>query len=252
MKGVTTSYCRSINYGTPTPVWAAREWIGPYEKSTELWGYWKNAQLLDTGSAEIKGTFHVRRGERILLSMLNLDRKAIEVPVRLDLKALGFTGKVYAYDPFLREEITLQGDTFKLAFTPEGIRLIQIAAKPINDFVPEKVGANLLAELTNGVPAGWVANQYVDQNNLQKPKPEELLIENGTVVIQGRGDNIVGLRKNGAASGKGKPYMLEAEVHVDAGNGSFLATDVDAGFFWISCSMTSSHNHDFRFYRNRI
>ena len=36
----------------------------------------------------------------------------------------------------LREEVALEGDILKLAFTPEGIRLIQIAAKPFDVFVP--------------------------------------------------------------------------------------------------------------------
>lgn len=251
-KSLTTSYCRSSNLGTGAQVWAARDWIGPYEKGTELWGYWKNAKYLATGNANVKGTFQVRRGEKLLLGLLNLDRKAVEVPVRIDLQALGFTGKLYAYDPMLREAVALDGNMIKLAFTPEGMRLIQIASSPFDIFVPEKVGANLIAELVNGVPQGWSAGQYVDEKDLRKPTLDELHIENGVLTIQGRGDNVVGLRKSIAASEKGKPYMLEAEVRVDCADGSFLGENVDNSYFWISCGVTSSYNHDFRLFGSQM
>lgn len=252
MKGLTLSYSRSAAHGTPTPVWAAREWIGPYERGTELWGYWKNARYLDTGHTDVKGTIYVRRGQKLLLGLLNLDRKPVTATVRLDLKALGFAGKVYAYEPMLREEVPLEDDTLKLAFTPEGMRMIQIASKPFDIFVPEKVGENLLAELGNGVPEGWRAVQYVDEKNVQTPTPEVLRIENGTIRMRGKGDNVVGLSRTITAFEKGKPYMLEAEVHVDAGDGSFLGEKVDQDWFWISCGETSSYNHDFRIFGSQM
>jgi len=252
MKGLTGSYSRSASHGTPTPVWAAREWIGPYEKGMELWGYWKNAKYLETGSPDMKGTIYVRRGQKLLLGLLNLDRKPVEAAVRLDLKALGFAGKVYAHDPMLREEVAIHGDTLKLAFTPEGMRMIQIASKPFDIFVPEKVGTNLIAELVTGVPEGWRAVQYVDEKKVLSPTPDDLRIENGVVVMHGKGDNVVGLSKSLANTEKGKCYLLEAEVHVDAGDGAFLGEMVDASFFWISCGETSSYNHDFRVFGSQM
>jgi len=42
-----------------------------------------------------------------------------------------------------------------------------------------------LAELVNGVPEGWRASQYVDEKKVQTPTPEDLRIENGTIVMQG-------------------------------------------------------------------
>jgi len=248
MRGLTTSYTRSATDGSPSAVWAAREWISPYEKGLELWGYWKNAKYLDTGHPDVKGTIYLRRGDKILLGLLNLDRHPIETTVRLDLKALGFTGKVYAYDPPLREEVPVEGGTLQLAFTPEGMRMIQIAAQPFDIFAPEKVGPNLITGLDL---KDWRVVQYVDERKPQTATPDDLRVESGTVVMQGKGDNFVGLSRNITAIEKGKPYMLEAEVHVDCDDGRFMAEKVEH-FFWISCGETFQYNHDFRVYGSQM
>jgi hypothetical protein len=253
LKGLTTSYSRSSSHASASGIWAAREWIAPYERGLELWGYWKNAKLLDTGHPDVKGTLYVRRGDRILLGLQNLGREGVESAVRIDLKALGFDGKVFAYDPLIHEEIAIDGGSLKLALTSEGFRLVQIASKPFDVFVPEKVGPNLVAEINESVTPDWRASQYVDERKPQPPTPNDLRYENGVLVIEGRGDNFVGLAKTLATTtSPGKAYMFEADAHVDAGDGAFLGENVDLSFFWISFGETSNYNHDFRIYGSQM
>jgi len=237
MDNLEASYSRSANLATP--IWAAREWIGPFEKGTELWGYWKNAKYLDTGNEHIKGTFHVRRGEKLLLGMLNPIRQPIATTVRLDLKALGFKDKVYAYDSLIREEVPLQDGKMNLTFTSEGYRMIMIASKPFDYFKPEPTGPNLIPEIApdkwpkEGVPAGWLASTWVDEKNQLTPTTQDIRIENGAIVLQGNEKNNVRLRKMLNVE-KGKSYMLDAEAYVECDDKVFVGVVPELNFFWMT------------------
>jgi len=237
MDNLEASYSRSASLATP--IWAAREWIQPFAKGTELWGYWKNAKYLDTGNEHIKGTFHVRRGEKLLLGMLNPVRKPIATTVRLDLKALGFKDKAYAYDSLLREEVPMDDGRMNLTFTGEGYRMILIAAKPFDYFKPGRTGENLIPEIApdkwprEGAPEGWLTSTYVDEKVQSKPTANELRIENGAIVMQGNGTNDVRLRKMLPLE-KGKSYVLEAEAYVECDDKLFVGPSPDANFAWIT------------------
>lgn len=229
-----TSYGRAAN--VPTPIWMAREWIRPFEKGTELWGYWKNAKYLDTGHPEVQGTFHVRRGEKLLLGMLNKSRQPVATTVRLDLKALGFKGKVYAYEPHARAELPVDGDKLNLTFTPEGYRMVMIASKPFDYYKPERTGENLVPEIApgqwpkEGLPAGWEAHTSVGKTNVQKPTATNLRVENGSIVLQSDGSLDVRLRKRLAVE-KGRSYLLEVDAYVDCEDKTFVGVSPDLSYF---------------------
>jgi hypothetical protein len=229
-----TSYSRSAN--VPTPIWMARDWIGPFDKGTELWGYWKNARYLDTGHPEVQGTFHVRRGEKLLLGMLNKSRQPVATTVRLELKALGFKGPVYAYEPNARAEAPLDGDKLNLTFTGEGYRMVMIASKPFDYYKPECAGENLIPEVApanwpkEGLPAGWEGYTSVGKTNLQKATPNHLRVENGAIVMQSDGTLDVRLRKPLKVE-KGKSYCLEAEAYVECDDRVFVGPSPELNFF---------------------
>jgi hypothetical protein len=229
-----TSYGRSAN--TATPIWMAREWIGPFEKGTELWGYWKNAKYLITGHPEVQGTFHVRRGEKLLLGMLNKSRQPVGTTVRLDFKALGFKGKVYAYEPHARAELPIDGDKINITFTPEGYRMVMISSKPFDCFKPERAGENLIPEVApdkwpkEGAPAGWEATMFLQKNDQQPLTTKDLRIENGAIVMQGNGTNSVRLRKRLNVE-KGKSYLLEIEAHLECDDKVFVGPSPELNYF---------------------
>ncbi|MBI4027792.1 MAG: hypothetical protein HY360_22595 [Verrucomicrobia bacterium] len=247
-ENLETSYSRSAM--SPTPIWAAREWIGPYDKGTELWGYWKNAKFLDTGNPSVKGTFHVRSGEKLLLGMLNIERKPIATTVRLDLKALGFNGKVYAYEPHIQEELPINDGKMDLMFTGEGYRMVMIATKPFDVFKPERNGENMIPEIAPDkwprqggevVPAGWEATQGVGKSPTAKPTAKELRVENGAIVMQGDEQNAVRLHKRLTVE-KGKSYVLEAEAYVECDDGVFVEASPDKSFFRIALGEVYDNN----------
>jgi hypothetical protein len=231
------SYSRSAV--AVTAVWAARDWIGPWDKGTELWGYWKNAKYLDTGDPGVKGTFYARRGEKLLLAVLNVERKSVDLNVRLDLKALGFAGKVYAYDTIAREDVPVNGDRIPLQVNPEGFRMVLLSAKPFRPFVPEPVGDNLAPDCDpakwpkEGAPPGWNVVTQLDKRNPLPTTTAQLRGEDGAIVIEGDGTNTVSLQKNIPFT-PGKSYMLDAEVRVECADGVFLGPRSDACFFRIS------------------
>jgi hypothetical protein len=119
----------SRSAGSCAGIWQAYRWanIGDIPK-TEFWGYWKNAPYLSTGSASVVGSFWVRRGEKVLLGLLNTEREPVERTVKLDFAALGFAGgKIFARDANTFDEIPVENGAVTLAFTPEGYRLIEFA-----------------------------------------------------------------------------------------------------------------------------
>ncbi|MBI4028412.1 MAG: hypothetical protein HY360_25730 [Verrucomicrobia bacterium] len=243
------SYSRAAN--SPREIWRAREWIGPFDKGTEFWGYWKNEKLLQTGDPALVGSFHVRRGEKLLLGILDTSRKPVEGKVRLDLKALGFSGKVYAFDPILGEPIAVDlptparsqasgagqagGDapadrgagTLTLAFTPEGYRLIQIASKPFDVFEPQKESANLIPEsepsnwaLDGPAPPGWTAAKWIDEKNPLEFTKNDVSVKGSVMTLTGDGQTNLRFYKTFGA--EGKKFLLEVEACIECDDGVFL------------------------------
>ena len=231
------SYSRAA--GSPREMWRAREWVGPYEKGTEFWGYWKNEKFLDTGSKTLIGTFHVRRGEKLLLGVLNQQRKPVEGAIKLDLKTLGFGNQVYAYDPIIGEPVALDGGVLKLTFTPEGYRCIEIASKPFEVFTPEKLGENLIPEAApskwpnGGAPAGWQSAKYVDEKNPLKLTDTDVTVKDGSIVIASDGVTNYRFTKQIGAT-PGKFYVLEAEATIES-DGPFLGELPDTSNFMVNC-----------------
>ncbi|MBI4027427.1 MAG: hypothetical protein HY360_20750 [Verrucomicrobia bacterium] len=231
------SYSRAAN--SPREVWRAREWIGPFDKGTEFWGYWKNEKFLDTGSKTLIGSFQVRRGQKLLLGALNLQRKPVEGTIKLDLKALGFGEKVYAFDPILGEPVLLDGSALKLTFTPEGYRCIELAAKPFDVFAPEKIGANLIPEAapakwpSGGAPAGWTASKFVDEKTLLKLTDADVAVKDGGFVISSDGESTLRFQKQ-IGQQPGKFYMLEVEAGIECAGGAFLGEWPDTSNFSIN------------------
>ncbi len=232
------SYSRAP--GSPREIWRAREWIGPFDKGTEFWGYWKNEKLLDTGSKTIVGSFQVRRGEKLLLGVLNQQRKPVEGTIKLDLKALGFSDKVFAFDPILKEPLALDGGALKLTFTPEGYRCIEIASKPFDVFVPEKIGENLIPEAApaqwpnGGVPAGWTSSKYVDEKSPLQLTPADVSVKDGSIVLAADGETNLRFQKQ-LPSPAGKFYMLEGEASIACDNGAFLGELPDVSNLLFIC-----------------
>jgi len=219
-KNLDRSYSRCTE--DVTPIWAAQEWIGsPFQQGTEIWGYWKNAAYLNTGSPDVKGTFYVQRGKKLLLALLTQERRPIATDVRLDFKALGFDGKVYGYDSIARTEIKVEGDKFPVTLTPEGFRMIMFSAKPFDAFVPEPVGENLIPECAPdrwpkmGAPAGWTAVMGVGgrKGKMSPATAKEVGVENGAIVLTGDGKNSINLERPLVVT-PGKSYMLEAELSI--------------------------------------
>ena len=231
------SYSRAA--GSPREIWRAKEWIGPFDKGTEFWGYWKNDKLLDTGSKTLVGSFHVRRGEKLLLGVLNQQRKPVEGKIKLDLKTLGFGDKVYAFDPIVKEPLALDGGTLTLTFTPEGYRCVEIASKPFAEFVPEKVGENLIPEAApgnwpnGGVPAGWTSSKYVDEKQPLQLTDADVSVKDGSIVITGDGSTNYRFTKQIGGT-PGKFYVLEVEATIES-EGPFLGELPDVSNFTVMC-----------------
>ncbi len=199
------------------PVWLAEDWVQWLDAGTEFFGYWENAQYLQTGRAELYGSFHVRRGGKVLLALFNRDLEPIEQTVRLDLKALGFKGNAYAHDAVLNEPVAINDGAMTLTFTAESFRLIKIAAEPFDYVEPQKISENLLPELepaswpSQGLPGGWAVDGDA----------AAFKIVNGEIVISGKADQTVGLRRSATLSPE-KHYLLEAEVRLECDAGVYL------------------------------
>ncbi len=206
----------------------AEDWVGWLTPGTEFYGYWENSQFLQTGHPELYGSFHVRRGDKLLLALFNHETTPVEQTIRLDLKALGFKGDVHALDAVLDESIAIKDGGMTLSFAPEGFRLIKIAAKPFDVIEPKKISDNLISELdpskwpAQGVPAGW--NGSGDAG--------AVAAVNGEIVIQGKVGKPVGVGRSVPLAAD-KHYLMEAEVRVDADEGVHLGPEADPHKFEI-------------------
>jgi hypothetical protein len=209
------------------PMWLAEDWVQWLDKGTEFYGYWENSKWLQTGRPELYGSFHVRRGDKVLLALFNRDLEPIEQTVRLDLKALGFKGDVHALDAVLNEPIAIKDGAITLEFTAESFRLIKIAAKPFDVVVPKKTGDNLLPELQPSAmlgklnPPGWTMGD-----------PAAFSLVNNEIVITGKADKAVTMSRS-LALPAGNSYVLEADVRIDADEGTYLGPAAELHHFGI-------------------
>jgi len=230
MQEVSYSRCAT----SPAGAWAARDWIKPFDKGTELWGYWKNAAYVDTGNPELNATLQVQRGKKVLLSVLNLNKKPLMAAIKVNLKPLGFNEQVYAYDPVLHEAVKFENGEVTLPLTGEGYRLVEFSSQPFDVFNPEIIGENLLPEMdaANDLPAGWQAEAWVDEKDKTPPDAASLRIEQGEYTFTSNGKNNARISKPLELIAD-KPYMLEADVTITCDEGTFLGNNPDQNYFRI-------------------
>jgi len=204
----------------------AEEWIRWLDAGTKFYGYWENSQFLKTGHPEVYGSFHVRPGKKLLLALLNRDSVPLEQTIRLDLKSLGFKGKVYAHDAILNEPLDIRDSTVTVIITAEGFRLVKIASQPFEVIEPKKISDNLIAQFepskwpAQGIPAGW---QLQGASNA-------FSVVNGELVLAAKADQPVAAWHNFTLT-TNKNYMFEAEVRVDCDEGAFLGQAADRHAF---------------------
>jgi hypothetical protein len=184
------------------------------------------------------GSFHVRRGEKLLLALLNLDRQPVEGRITLDLKALGFKGAVYAFDPILQEPVTIDAGALTLEFMPEGYRAIEIASSPFDVSAPEKLSGNLIPEANpsqwpvGGAPAGWTASKFVDEKTPLQLDSKDVDVKEGALTLSSDGDTTLRFIKSFGEPGK--CYMLEGEATIVCDDGAFLGKLPDVSQFCVS------------------
>lgn len=215
------SYSRSA-FASST-VWFAEDWVQWLDPGTEFFGYWENDDLLTTSDPQVIGSFHVRRGEKLMLALHNRREAHTTCDVRLDLASLGFTGGVHAADVMLNEPVALSADgTMQLSIKPESYRLIRLANEPF-DFGPQpkRIGDNLIPEMQ---PAAW-PESGLPKRWTHDGDPTKWSIDGGEIVVDGSADEQRQLRRN-VPTEAGKHYVLEIEVHCDADQGVYFGPSV--------------------------
>jgi hypothetical protein len=199
-------------------IWKAEDWVRWLDAGTQFSGYWENKQYLDTGEAEVYGSIHFRKGERILLSMLSRERKPIETTVQLNMAAMGFGEKAYALDPILQEPVEIKDGKITVSFTSEGFRMVEIASQPFVIPMPKRIGENLLADAepvkwpAKGAPTGWQLEGDAGA----------ISAANGLVTLAGDPENNLHVHRTVALT-PGKHYVLEVEVHLECADGVYLS-----------------------------
>jgi hypothetical protein len=221
------SYSRAAK--SVSSVWLAEDWVQWLDDGTEFFGYWENGAHLDTGHPELWGSFHVRRGEKLLLALFSRERQSMEQTVRIDLAALGFTNDVFALDAVLPEEpVELTNGSMTLAFKPESYRLIKVAAKPFGFVAPKIRGENLIPEMQpgnwpeNGVPGGWTVHGEAGR----------FAAGDGHTVVSGTAGEEHQLVRSCPVV-KGRNYVCEIEVRLDCDDGIYLGDVVEAHRFGV-------------------
>jgi hypothetical protein len=221
------SYSRNGKPGAR--VWQAEDWVGWLQRGTQFYGYWENSQFLQTGRPDLYGSFHVRRGEKLLLALFNHHDEPVEADIKLDLKALGFGDQIYAIDAVTDEQIAIKDGTTlpAVALTAESFRLIKIASKPFDEVViPKRISdENLVAELE---PAKWPAQGAPKGWNVSDASAFSMT--NGEIVIQGKAGTPVQLGRS-LQLVAGKNYIMEVEARVDAKDGTHLGPNADQNLF---------------------
>jgi hypothetical protein len=164
----------------------------------------------------------VRRGEKALLAVLNLERKPAQSTVKLNLAELGFK-EAFAQDAVTGEDLAMENGSLKLDFTPEGFRAVKITAAKEPSSVPEKIGANLISEIepdkwpAANLPSGWTGQRG------------GAVFENGQLVLPPGAHFVRTIQVE-----KGKTYVLEAETRVECDDGAFLGQEIQFDQFRIS------------------
>ncbi len=219
------SYARAAK--AAESVWKAEDWVQWLDEGTDFLGYWENGAYLNTGDTELYGSFHVRRGEKVLLALFNREQAPVERTSYIDLEALGFSGTVYAMDAVTKESIAIVDHSMTLDYHPESYRLIQISSEPFDNVMPTKISSNLAAELE---PVHWpdVAGQTPE--GWRVSDAARFAIVNGELVIDGDGD-IASEMIGSIPSVPGKIYMFEVEARVDCDNGVYLGDSAEDDLF---------------------
>jgi hypothetical protein len=206
-------------------IWLAEDWIQWVAPGVEFFGYWEKptAALLQTGHPEVFGSFHVRRGQKLMLALFNREFAPIQTQVKIDLAKLGFTGPVYVLDPVLVEPMEIKDGVIPVTMTAEGYQLVQIASKPFDVVKPAKVSENLAPELdpskwtAGAVPAGWTS----------EGKANMITAANSEIVLAGDDlETMTGIRRVIPAKA-GKNYMIELEVRVECADNVYLGPRPD-------------------------
>lgn len=209
------SYSRSAP--AISSIWLAENWVGHLDKNLRFFGYWENAQLLDTSDPDVKATVYYNPDKRrALLGALNLHRKAVRRTITIDLPSLD-SGLTHAVDGLTGEPIELDaGLAFTIDLKPEGYRMIKFAAEPFEVATPKIAGDNLIPEMQpsawpdTGIPTGWT-----------KDNDAAWSAANGELILAVN-DNHGQFRKSINLE-PGKTYMLEVEARIAPGaDGTYL------------------------------
>lgn len=101
----------------PAPVaYSAKMWnlMGRFEVDTaEFWPYWKNGEFVTTAQEKRQyASLWLHKGKRALLVVSNLEWKAADVAIKIDLRKLGLKGHIA--DAFTSEKVALQNNEVKL------------------------------------------------------------------------------------------------------------------------------------------
>lgn len=208
------SYSRSASAQKASWKLVGRWMKYPENPKTQFWGYWKNSKFVQTNSDDLKASFYLIPGERMLLTVMNFDRKPVEGTVKLSLKDLGFK-QAFVQDGITGEQLPLENGVVKLDILPEGYRLLKITTKQPSHGIPQKIGDNLIADSdpskwpAKGLPAGWTGDASL------------VKIEDGNLVLA-PGANF----GRGIALDKNKRYMLEVEARVDCDDNANLGPNI--------------------------
>jgi hypothetical protein len=218
----------------------AYQWIGVTDlDKTRMVGYWKHDGVIDTGDKNVVATYYVRKGERLLVALLNIDRQPAMRTVRVDFAKLGFGSKpMYARDANTFDPILVQNGGVELAFTAEGWRLIQFAPQPIDPWTPQRISDNLTPEFAAGtasldaIKAAWYART-----------PEGVVsVQDSQTVITCDGATEISWQKVIPNAVKDRMYMVEAEARLDTIDDVHLGDGPTTGFFMLSVGEFYDHH----------
>jgi hypothetical protein len=190
----------------------AWEWVDRW--NAQFLGHWENAQYLtiDKGQKMVLGSFHLNKEkQRVLLAICNYEPEAIDdLPVTLNLSALGLSGTLYAEDAITSEPIALGPDgSMKLDIYGQRYRMIRIGhEKP--QFAVDNLGENILKTAPPELTDKWKVELPLEPNSIY------------VLTAQLRMDKPMGagtenLNANGVISQFVSPLIGGADVECQAG-----------------------------------
>jgi hypothetical protein len=93
-------------------------------KDTTFYPYWNNSAYLNTGSADILGSFFINENKQAMLVLCNLENKEQTAQVKFTLPS----GKKISSitDGMLKNNIVFTGENFKVTIGPQGYRILII------------------------------------------------------------------------------------------------------------------------------